>query len=372
MKKNKTENGITLVALIITIIILLILAVVAIGIVRGDGILFHAKDAATKYEEDVVEENTALKGYGDLILDATGKGPWTQDGLDITDGTISLKVGDKVNYDELSNGEKTYKIDHSQNGGTIDEELKTENLEWRVLGVNENGQVELISNKPTTSTLYLKGEEGYLNGITLLNEGCHTLYGQGQYAASGRSLKTEDINKLTNYDPVIQAKNAGYGEEWEYQISAEAEYMQYRKTADGGKTWKPDWTDIVDVNLRIFKIPGKVEINNSNPGIERLIYTDYGYTIEQKGLNTALTELITKGEENSEEITQWLASRAIQCNTERARFLIHVLNKGKVTNERLWLSNKYLEGFSHNLRPVVTLKASVKIENQVDGVWQIK
>ena len=67
MKKNKTEKGITLVALIITIIVLLILAVVAIGIVRGDGILFHAKDAASKYEEDAAEENATLQGYVDMI-----------------------------------------------------------------------------------------------------------------------------------------------------------------------------------------------------------------------------------------------------------------------------------------------------------------
>ena len=73
MKKNKEENGITLVALIITIIILLILAVVAIGIVRGEGILFHAKDATTKYTEKATEENSTLQGYAEMLKEqATG------------------------------------------------------------------------------------------------------------------------------------------------------------------------------------------------------------------------------------------------------------------------------------------------------------
>ena len=67
MKKNKTEKGITLVALIITIIVLLILAVVAIGVVTGDGILFHAKDASTKYAEKAEEENSTFQGYVEVI-----------------------------------------------------------------------------------------------------------------------------------------------------------------------------------------------------------------------------------------------------------------------------------------------------------------
>ena len=72
MKKTKTEKGITLVALIITIIVLLILAVVAIGVVTGDGILFHAKDASTKYAEKAEEENSTIQGYAELIKEQTG------------------------------------------------------------------------------------------------------------------------------------------------------------------------------------------------------------------------------------------------------------------------------------------------------------
>ena len=72
MKKNKTEKGITLVALIITIIVLLILAVVAIGVVTGDGILFHAKDASTKYTEKADEENSTIEDYAEMIEEQTG------------------------------------------------------------------------------------------------------------------------------------------------------------------------------------------------------------------------------------------------------------------------------------------------------------
>lgn len=66
MKRNKTQKGITLVALIITIIVLLILAVVAIRAVQGDGIIGHAKNAREQYEQKAAEENaliSELSGY---------------------------------------------------------------------------------------------------------------------------------------------------------------------------------------------------------------------------------------------------------------------------------------------------------------------
>ena len=363
MKKNKTENGITLVALIITIIVLLILAVVAIGVVTGEGILFHAKDAASKYAEDAAEENTSLKGYRDLIIDTTGEGPWKQEGMNIKDGNISLKIGDKVNYDELSNGEKSHSIDYTQNGGTSEansQEFKTENLEWRVLGVNEKGQLELISNKPTEALLYLRGETGYLNGVEILNETCNALYGQGQYAASGRSLKVEDVNKLANYTPAKEGKVL-------WRFSDESTYVQYSK--DGGKTW----VDNEGKNTS-YKVPGRQAINSENPGIEEVPANYYEYTISMRMTDTDLANLITKGEGSSDNIEQGLASRFIAGLNwgDYGSFGVRILNEGKVLVHSLYESRGWQGAASFALRPVVTLKASVEVGEQKEGVWQVK
>ena len=101
MKKNKTENGITLVALIITIIVLLILAVVAIGIVRGEGILFHAKDAATQYAERAEEENSTLQGYAEIIKEQTGEDSSL---LGEADPKMVENYGKKVNFVSKGDG----------------------------------------------------------------------------------------------------------------------------------------------------------------------------------------------------------------------------------------------------------------------------
>ena len=63
MKKTRNEKGITLIALIITIVVLLILAVIAIRAVQGNGIIAHAQNAATAYEQAQTDEQIILDTY---------------------------------------------------------------------------------------------------------------------------------------------------------------------------------------------------------------------------------------------------------------------------------------------------------------------
>lgn len=67
MKNTKTQNGITLIALIITIIILLILAIVTINAVQGDGIVQYAQNAKVDYDDASEDEQLALQNYLDII-----------------------------------------------------------------------------------------------------------------------------------------------------------------------------------------------------------------------------------------------------------------------------------------------------------------
>lgn len=68
----KKENGITLVALVVTIIVLLILAGVAISLTVGNNGLFtRAQDAAEKYNQSSANEqnemNTAVNTLDNLL-----------------------------------------------------------------------------------------------------------------------------------------------------------------------------------------------------------------------------------------------------------------------------------------------------------------
>ena len=55
MKRNKLNNGITIIALIKTIIILLILAVVTIGAMQNSNIITYAQNASRDYESGKIK-----------------------------------------------------------------------------------------------------------------------------------------------------------------------------------------------------------------------------------------------------------------------------------------------------------------------------
>ena len=68
MKNFRKNQGITLIALVITVIVLLILAGVAIVTLTGDnGILTRAQEAKDKTEQAQKSEESILKDYEDII-----------------------------------------------------------------------------------------------------------------------------------------------------------------------------------------------------------------------------------------------------------------------------------------------------------------
>ena len=420
----KKQEGITLVALVITIIILLILAMVSIKIVMDGGLITKASDATTQHtiaaekekiqtgyaayqmalanKENVTkptieEEATVtpkgedwsvtftktnneyeLKKDGTITLTKQGNGStttvgWTDNGNDtFTKGDVTVKVGDPVNYDEGKDYSTTVKEEKS--GYSRNQTFKTEELGWRVLGINTNGELELISDNPTSSTLYLGGEKGYLNAKEVLNNMCNELYGKGEHTTGARSLNVEDINKLANYDPT---KNREYGEIWKYRFPTSGKYMQYKRTkADG--TLVKDWTDIEYSMYAKFIMPGEKETisadNRNDTGIS-LEYTYYYYSVADKVKQTTrygkkMSDIISNGITGGNDVTQWLASTGIVCGTSGANAQVRCVGENVRGNALL-----YSGGDSANIylyvRPVVTLEYGIQLSGNSNDGWTI-
>lgn len=66
----KRQNGITLVALVITIIILLILAGISIASLTNTGLFNKAQEAKNATENAAQNEHNVLNGYEDAINEA--------------------------------------------------------------------------------------------------------------------------------------------------------------------------------------------------------------------------------------------------------------------------------------------------------------
>ncbi len=189
-------SGITLIALVVTIVVLLILASVSITVIFGDnGILQLAKEAGEKTEKASEDEQNTILRYEYELAKLQGKISETE-----TFGEYSMekeikekygqdiKIGDTVNYQD-----------------SVDEYNGT----WKVLGI-ENGQILLMSSDPVNKNFTLKGKDDFLKLETKLNKECKK-YGTGTGAESARSLKVEDINKITDYNPENPEKVEKYG-----------------------------------------------------------------------------------------------------------------------------------------------------------------
>ena len=421
----KKQEGITLVALVITIIILLILAMVSIKIVMDGGLITKASDATIQHtiaaEKEKIQTGNAayqmalankenvtkptieeeatvtpkgedwsvtftktnneyeLKKDGTITLTKQGNGStttvgWTDNGNDtFTKEDVTVKLGDIVNYDEGKNYSTTIKT--SESGYPIDQTFKTDDLNWRVLGINTKGEIELISDNPTKDALYLTDETGYLKAEEVLNNMCNELYGKEEHATGARSLNVDDINKLASYDPTTYG---GYGDIWTYRFPTSGDYMQYKRTkADG--TLVKDWTNITDTDYQTFRVPGEEETisaDNRNDTGRSLEDTLYYYNVADKVKQTTsdekkMSDIISNGTGSSYDVSQWLASRCVSFDFRGAYFYVRSVTSGV----GYWPSfNSYGDSYSNynRVRPVVSLESNIQLSGNSNDGWTIE
>ena len=206
MKRNQ---GITLIALIITIIIMLILVAVTID-VAIDGKLFDtAKDAVDKTNDKVGETQDRVDGLMNELDDVY---EWQENqranehNWQYTDNTLaSLKCTCK-----MCGGERIVHV-----GQEIPSyEAGPAGTQWVVFGAEDtdkNGTNEtllLTTLEPSTLILELSGADAYNNGIAKIEAKVKEIYGN-----EARSMKIEDVNRTLGYTPaggMYQDENGDY------------------------------------------------------------------------------------------------------------------------------------------------------------------
>lgn len=110
----KRQEGVTLVALIITIIILLVLVTVTINTTRNQGVIDHAKNAASNYTALETRERIQL-AYQDFQSQSLTDDSYTfQEALEAEHLTVTsvTKIGSSYEVTvSTSEGVKTYTVD---------------------------------------------------------------------------------------------------------------------------------------------------------------------------------------------------------------------------------------------------------------------
>lgn len=105
-------------------------------------------------------------------------------------------------------------------------------LKWRILNINKNGSIDLISETSTNTPVYFNGALGYNNGVYLINDICEKQYSNKNLGVTARSLTIEDIEAKMNATG-IAARNA-------YTYSNSGIQYGRTKTYTGSSSYYPN------------------------------------------------------------------------------------------------------------------------------------
>ncbi len=373
---KKTENGITLVALVVTIVVLLILAGVSINLVLGNnGIIAKAKDAETKSAEASQNDLKGMNALTEEMNNALGEKPK----VDLS----KYKIGDYVNYtyDTAENYVLTSATCGSSSNPT-DGIPQTTGLKWRILNIDEsNGTVDLISENPTGTDVYFSGALGYHNGPYLMNAICEAQYSNSTLNVKARNISLLDMEKhLTT--PGITARNGYSGSSVQYgKTKTYTEgYSYYPLLYDGQKgagvnvTEAEASTKITQPNTDAGNDPYEESVKATSPLTDKtykkadnsvltVTQTYYYIPINEPNYGDAAKVLTSNN-------TYWVSGRFVYTESSGAGFGLRYADTNMDGNGMFYSGNSN-RSYSYRLRPVVSLSSSLLTGEKTNDAWNL-
>lgn len=269
---------------------------------------------------------------------------------DCTDST-HLHKGDYVDYRPTA--AQAYAPDKGEGigkytgytKGDSEQSIQQDTLKWRVLGMNENDEILLISEAPTNKELRFYGYVGYNNYETVLNDTCKALYSNTELGATARSITMDDIDKYlggSNFDKTTFGESStkgSYGYQNENEITSQFKYDKKTNT----------------LTKESCTIPAK-----------DLTSTRYTYEIDEY-IKSNIDKEILRGTDAENPYSYWGASRAVYVDDLAGWNVGYVYDGGVRVGSYSCSSTGYEGDKSLRLRPVVSLPSRVTI-NQVGKI----
>jgi len=293
----------------------------------------------------------------------------TVEGKQLNDAPVLadlVQVGDYVNYDANSNGEKTFSSSDCLVGTSVSATISTSETfnsgakaQWRVLSVDkEQGTVELMAVDSTAQTVTLSGGDGFVNAEDVLNN-IGAIYGQGKGAIGGRSINLEDVDQYSSYDKTKHANS-----------NSNTGYYGGTKNYTSGNFYK----EIKDEEGNVIRYETTVtEATEENP--ITMTQTYYGYTAQSYFSNSTIYNMIFKNSINtsSYKTNYWLASHCESLDAKYCFFTVYNIYNGNVGNDVVYVSTGSKLSPKYRMLPVVSLQSNIQtIGQDENGVWQLK
>ena len=335
-----------------------------------------AKGELTDKEVETLEDEDVITIGGIEIDFSILENLWTYNAKTLTckKGKTIVKIGDYVDYSPTAGmTETTYTSPSAQNGYGDQTFSSNYTGKWQVLGVDDEGCLMLISSDIITTTsdgmFYLKGQNGYVNGITELNN-ISTIYGKGKYAKSARSVNVDDINKITGYVDIPT------GNQVTYTLNSDGK-IHYKGT-------KYPTTDTTSSRTSFTYWTGS-EWKKLASGESATLTNDYYYYYPQTLSTTSSSKTTIKDKENSTNAYNllfpntsskyyWLGSQYVFTSVGLATFGLRYVAIGRVDSRAVYDSNgnPSCDYCYYGVRPAVSLESTIKLEADGENNWKIK
>ena len=315
----------------------------------------------------------------------------------VTDGEVTLQVGDYINYDPITGASRTTYTSYGTATGLGEgtENDQTFNLadytgKWKIFGV-ENGKIQIIPEDEILTTdsenpgYYLYGATGLKNAVTELDK-ISALYGQGEYAESARSVNHQDVADAIGLTPEVWNNLCDMMEESQPGSSL----MKYGNEVsifwDGDGTPRYESTLAGNGNFSGNHDYGFYWYDFETETIQKIDYTTtpseepiITMTNEMTAyvLESGLLEIPEKTfsmvfqRSNGSSTKYWLGSRYSFVYHDYAYFGVYSVNGGSVGGDRFVNSTYGENGWGNGVRPLVSLQSNIKLELAEDGSWNI-
>lgn len=274
-----------------------------------------------------------------------------------------VQIGDYINYDCYTGVESSklyYKSLKSQNGSHDQEFEVTESdktMKWRILGIDAKGSL-MITTADTIRTKQgnsyrLYGKEGYRNGPNELNN-ISNIFGNGRYAQNSRSMKVDDINKIT-----------------QYVINEPVKYTYTKK--EDGKIYRNDLTTSSQTKFEYYDTNPNEEwkqLINTGDTSSEIYNTDYSYIVNT---SQKAKKMLVFGEDDETKLTFWLTDRCLNCLDSYVYYRIRNVSSGSLGSQGLWCSNGGpCSVVNKDIRPVIILSSDVILSGSSENGWIIQ
>ena len=274
-----------------------------------------------------------------------------------------IKVGDYIDYSPDATAQTTYskdKLTTAITGTSNNSDITRDKLKWQVLKINADGSMDIIGT-PTSQNIYFGNAKGYNNGVYVMNDICKTLYSRSGIEA--RSVNIEDFEYWLEKAGKTSVRDTytGYNQSTTYKSNKKYPYL-YKYEVGAGINSDTVGSGTLGLSKTYTNENGYTNGITTNTSEEA---TEGNLTVTQTSWSAEITEAnFGEGAKvlyATPSVRYWLASRCAGFDFSEAWFGFSRAGSA-IGAGGMFESDGSRSGNGSRLRPVVSLKSSVKIE----------